>query len=213
MISFLKGEVLQVNDNPPRVVVLTASGVGYSVVLPAFVHESLQPAVGNPIELHIFYSVSERQPLPILVGFKDPGDKEFFEQFIQVEGIGPARAATALTMPVPTLAYAIETEDLVTLTLMPGIGQRGAQKIVATLRGKVSAAASRPIETAAQRASRIPSTRTDVIAVLVNLGYRNTEAVAMVDEAIDRDPAFVDDPQALLRYVFRNSPVSAAVST
>ena len=213
MISYLRGEVLQVNDNPPRVVVLTASGVGYSVVLPTFVHESLQPAVGNPIELHIFYSVSERQPLPILVGFKDPGDREFFEQFIQVEGIGPARAATALTMPVPTLAYAIETEDMVTLTLMPGIGQRGAQKIIATLRGKVSAAASRPIETAAQRASRVPSTRSDVVAVLVSLGYRNTDAIAMVDAAIRRDPTYDDDPQALLRDVFRNSPATPAAST
>jgi Holliday junction DNA helicase RuvA len=176
------------------------------VVLPAFVHEAMQPAIGDPIELHIYYSVSERQPLPILVGFRDAGDREFFEQFIQVEGIGPARAANALTMPVPTLAYAIETEDLVTLTLMPGIGHRGAQKIVATLRGKVSEAARRPIVTSAQRDPRT-DTRADVVAVLVNLGHRNTEAVAMVDGAIRRDPENAEDAQALLRDIFRNNPL------
>ena len=207
MISYLRGEVVQVQDNPPRVVVLTASGVGYSVVLPAFVHDSIQPEVGGSIELYTYYSVSERQPLPVLVGFEDPGDRDFFEQFIQVEGIGPARAATALTMPIPTLAYAIEMEDLVTLTLMPGIGHRGAQKIVATLKGKLMDAASRPIETGAQRA-RVPDTRADVVAVLVNLGYRNNEAVSMVDEALRSVPGLGDDAQELLRVVFRRSGVS-----
>lgn len=210
MISYLKGDVLQVQENPPRVVVLTASGVGYTVVLPAFVHESIRPEIGNPIELHVYYSVSERQPLPVLVGFESIGDREFFEQFIQVEGIGPSRAATALTMPVPTLAYAIEMEDLVTLTLMPGIGQRGAQKIVATLRGKVAEAANRPLERSRQRVG-MPNTRADVIAVLVNLGYRNTEASSLVDEAIRRDPDYLEDPQALLRDIFRNSTAAPAV--
>ena len=211
MISYLQGRVIQVQQNPPRVVILTASGVGYTVTLPVFVEEAIAPHEDQELGLHIYYSVSERQPLPILVGFDEAGDRDFFEQFIQVEGIGPARAASALTMPVPTLAYAIETEDLVTLTLMPGIGQRGAQKIVATLKGKVSESASRPIATATQRA-RTHGTRADVVEVLVNLGYRNNEAVAMVDEAIKRDPDLVEDSQALLRDVFRNQPATSAVS-
>lgn len=209
MISYLKGEVIQAKQNPPRVVILTPNGVGYTVTLPIFVEESLQPYEGQELGLHIYYSVSERQPLPILVGFEEAGDRDFFEQFVQVEGIGPARAASALTMPVPTLAYAIETEDTVTLTLMPGIGQRGAQKIIATLRGKVAEAASRPIETAAHRA-RGPDTRADMVAVLVNLGYRNNEAVTIVDEAIRRDSDLVKDPQALLRDIFRNHPATPA---
>ena len=211
MISYLRGEVLQVHDNPPRVVVLTASGVGYSVILPAFVQESIQPEIGNSIQLYIYYSVSERQPLPVLVGFESDGDREFFEQFIQVEGIGPTRAATALTMPIPTLAYAIETEDYVTLTLMPGIGQRGAQKIVATLRGRVSEAANRPIETGGQR-SRVPDTRADVVAVLLNLGYRNNEAISMVDEAMRGYPEYREDAQGLLRVIFRSSGAPSEVA-
>ena len=210
MISYLKGELLQVQDNPSRVVVLTPSGVGYTVVLPAFVRETIQLLEGDEIGLHIYYSVSERQPLPLLVGFQTAGDREFFEQFIQVEGIGPMRAANALTMPVPTLAFAIESEDLVTLTLMPGIGQRGAQKIIATLKGKVSEAASRSSELARRRAPA-PATRSDVIAVLVNLGYRESEAVVSVEDALRRSPHFADDPQRLLRDIFRNSTATAPV--
>ena len=204
MISYLEGQVMQVQTDSSRVVVLTASGVGYSVILPTFVYESIQPEEGSKISLHTYYSVSERQPLPVLVGFESAGDREFFEQFVQVEGIGPTRAASALTMPVPTLAYAIETEDLVTLTLMPGIGQRGAQKIIATLKGKVMEAASRPIETGRQR-SRVPDTRADVVAVLVNLGYRNSRAVSMVDEALRDSPELSEDAQELLRVIFRSS--------
>lgn len=208
MISYLRGEVLQVQDNPPRVVVLTASGVGYSVVLPAVVNETMRPTEGDSISLHVYYSVTERQPLPLLVGFENAGDREFFEQFIQVEGIGPMRAATALTMPVPTLAYAIETEDLVTLTLMPGIGQRGAQKIVATLKGKVAEAAGRSQEIARRRMPA-PGTRSDVVAVLVSLGYREAEAATMVDDVVRREPDLVDDPQGLLRVIFRTTGAAA----
>lgn len=208
MISYLRGEVLQVQDNPPRVVVLTASGVGYTVVLPAVVNETMRPTEGEDISLHVYYSVTERQPLPLLVGFENAGDREFFEQFIQVEGIGPMRAATALTMPVPTLAYAIETEDLVTLTLMPGIGQRGAQKIVATLKGKVAEAAGRSSEIARRRAPE-PGTRSDVVAVLVSLGYRESEASRLVDDTVRREPDLVDDPQGLLRVIFRTTGAAA----
>lgn len=210
MIGYLKGEVKHVYENPPRVVVLTSSGVGYSVILPSFVQESMHPTIGEDIDLHIYYSVSERQPLPLLVGFEHAGDREFFEQFIQVEGIGPMRAASALTMPVPTLAYAIETEDLVTLTLMPGIGQRGAQKIIATLKGKVAEAAGRSSEIAKRRAPQ-PGTRSDVVAVLVNLGYRESEALSLVDDAVRKEPDLVDDPQGLLRVIFRSSGVTSAM--
>ena len=209
MISYLKGEILQVQDNPTRVVILTSSGVGYSVVLPAFVQESIRPSSGDEIGLHIYYSVTERQPLPLLVGFDKAGDREFFEQFIQVEGIGPMRAANALTMPVPTLAFAIESEDLITLTLMPGIGQRGAQKIVATLKGKVIEAAGRSSEIARRRAPD-PDTRSDVVAVLVNLGYRESVAIAMVDDAVRLNQNLADDPQGLLRVIFRHNAAPAA---
>ena len=208
MISYLRGEVLQAEGDPPKVVVLTASGVGYTVILPAVVYETMLPSVGDDINLHIYYSVSERRPLPLLVGFASAGDREFFEQFIQVEGIGPMRAATALTMPIPTLAYAIETEDLVTLTLMPGIGQRGAQKIVATLKGKVADAAGRSAEIARRR-SPAPGTRSDVVAVLVSLGYREPEAARMVDEVVGMAPDLAGDPQGLLRVIFRNTGVAA----
>ncbi len=212
MISFLRGQVIDAQNDPPRVVVLTSCGVGYSVSLPVFVHQELNPSRDDEVELHIYYSVSERQPLPLLVGFQHQQDRDFFEQFIQVEGIGPARAAAALIMPVPTLAHAIETEDTATITSMPGIGQRGAQKIVASLKGKVTDAAMRTIDTSPDIPPISAGARADVIAVLVNLGYRNAEAATLADDAIRREPELADDAQALLQRVFRERAASPTVA-
>ena len=143
MINYLTGTIRSLTRDPARVVIV-AGGVGYEVSLPTYVYQSLANdgiREGSEIELEIYYHVTERQPKPMLVGFRHPSEKAFFEQLIQVEGIGPAKAAAALVFPVSTIASAIETEDLGSLQRLPGIGSRAAQKIVATLRGKVAATA------------------------------------------------------------------------
>jgi len=73
----------------------------------------------------------------VLVGFNFDIEKEFFEKFIKVEAIGPTAAVKALVLPVPEIARAIEERDVRTLEKMKGIGKRTAEKIVATLNGKV----------------------------------------------------------------------------
>jgi Holliday junction DNA helicase RuvA len=160
---------------------------------------------GSKIELEIYYHVTDRQPKPMLVGFRHPSEKAFFEQLIQVEGIGPAKAAAALVFPVSTIASAIETEDLESLQRLPGIGSRAAQKIIATLRGKVVATALlQDAGTANQSHIASPTNvRSEAIEALVTLGYRPTEAQGKVDEAIRHTPEVADDLQELMRAIFR----------
>lgn len=207
MITFMKGEVTQISQDPPRIVVLTSGGVGYLVNLPIFVYERMARQdlkIGDDVDLHIFYSVSERQPLPMLVGFQRPEDRAFFEQFIQVEGIGPAKATSALILPISDIARAIETEDTVALTSMPGIGTRAAQKIVATLRGKVADVIAHTEEEDTEQTAPIQTDiRSDVVGVLTGLGYRAPEAQRLVNEAMRRNPEISDDTQALLQEIFR----------
>ncbi len=208
MITYLRGQLTDISSDPPRVVVLTSGGVGYLVNLPVYVFDRLnqrKASVGEEIELHIFYSVSERQPLPLLVGFLRTEDRAFFELFLQVEGIGPAKAAAALTVPVADIARAIETEDTVTLVSLPGIGSRAAQKILATLRGKVASVAALSDDGMASMPGHPSDARTDVIGVLVDLGYRNAEAQRLVLEAIRNHPDAIDDSQELLQHVFRST--------
>src|SRR5210317_595321 len=135
MIGYLEGKILKKEED--RVLVL-ANQIGYEVLLPAIVMKSLQNKnIGEEISLYIFFQQTERQPKPILIGFNLEVEKEFFQHFISVEDIGPLKAARALTRPIRDIASAIESRDVGRLKELKGIGVRTAQKIVASLEGKM----------------------------------------------------------------------------
>ncbi len=208
MISYLSGTVRRLSRNPARVIIV-AGGVGHEVVLPDFVLQALlQEGVkeGAELELETYSPVTDRNPKPLLVGFKRLHEKRFFEQLIEVEGLGPARAAAALVFSVSTVARAIENEDVRVLTRMPGIGTRGAQKMIATLKGRVMDTALLQDEgftTAAATADRAVDARSEAMDVLVSLGYRPPEARSKVEEAVARRPDIADDAEELMREIFR----------
>jgi Holliday junction DNA helicase RuvA len=207
MISYITGTIRSLTREPGRVVVI-AGGVGYEVSLPTYVYQSLANdgiGEGSQVELEIYYHVTERQPKPMLVGFRHPSEKLFFEQLIQVEGIGPAKAASALVFPVSTIATAIENEDLGSLQRLPGIGSRAAQKIVATLRGKVAATALLVDAGISEQGQAPPPSdaRSEAIEALITLGYRPTEAQDKVDAVLRQTSEAADDLQDLMREVFK----------
>ena len=213
MISYIEGKVHRF-DRSTETVVINASGVGYQIVVPQFVMSALSARpviVGDELGLEVYYHVTDRQPKPILVGFQRGHERAFFEQLIQVEGLGPVRAAKAMIFSVSTIAQAIEAEDLRVLQRMPGIGARAAQKMIATLKGKV-------VETAMLRdegyddAPAKPTVgggggRDEAIEVLVNLGYRQPEAERDVDEALQANPELADAPEELIREIFKAQAV------
>ncbi len=207
MINYITVTIRSLTREPGCAVVI-AGGVGYEISLPTYVYQSLVNdgiGEGSQIELEIYYHVTERQPKPMLVGFRHPSEKRFFEQLIQVEGIGPAKAASALVFPVSTIATAIENEDLGSLQRLPGIGSRAAHKIVATLRGKVVATALL-VDAGISEQDQIPppsDARSEAIEALVTLGYRPTEAQDKVDAVVRQIPDAADDLQDLMREVFK----------
>jgi Holliday junction DNA helicase RuvA len=204
MISYLQGTLARKQQDR---VVIDVRGVGYDVFLPQFVMRSLtEKKEGEPIQLEIYYHVTDRQLRPTLIGFNNNFEKKFFEKFISVEDIGPQKAARALTMSVSTIAEAIESGNTGLLRQLPGIGDRTAQKMVATLRGKVAEEALlrdegffAPAETAALDANAV---REDSIEILTSLGYRRVEAANKVDAAIKRSPELAA-PEDVIREVYR----------
>ena len=187
---------------------VVCGGVGYEVTLPVFVEQSLTNEgldAGDEVELEIYYHVTDRQPKPMLVGFRRADEREFFEQLVQVEGIGPVRAAAALVFPVSVIASAIESEDTAVLTQLPGVGARAAQKMIATLRGKVTATALLRDDgiPESRAAAPVADPRVEAVDVLVSLGYRPIEARERVRDAINRRPETADEVQELVREVFR----------
>lgn len=198
--------------------VVDVQGIGYDVFLPQFVMRTVdERPEGEPIEFDIYYHVTDRQLRPTLIGFNNETERRFFEKFITVEDIGPQKAARALIMSVSTIAEAIETEDIALLRKLPGIGERTAKKMVATLRGKVVEEALlrdegfRAVSPAAEPAGPVSQLREDGIDILVNLGYRRSEAMTKVDAALKRNPELAT-PEDLIREVYRGEREATAPS-
>jgi Holliday junction DNA helicase RuvA len=200
MIGYIEGKILKKEDE--RVLVL-ANQVGYDILLPAFVMETLASQnVGDEIALYIFYQQTERQPKPVLIGFNLEAEKEFFQSFISVEDIGPLKAVKALSVPVSEVADAIENRDVKSLTRLKGIGARTAQKIIASLEGKMGKfALIRKADK--QETKAVEDFPEQVFEVLVKqLGHKASDAKRMVADALKRKP-FLSSPEELLDEIYR----------
>ncbi len=212
MISFIQGQIKTITSYPPRVVIIVG-GIGYEVNLPAYVSESLETNAiieGSDIEFQIYTHITERQPKPYLVGFLSENERRFFEQIIEVEGIGPSKAISALIIPPSRIAHAIETEDIATLTSLPGIGNRAAQKMIATLKGRIEGLdlTDTITDTPSVPTFTKQDTFQEAVKVLVSLGYRNAEARQALNNAVRTNPNVVNDITELVREVFRTYPLA-----
>jgi Holliday junction DNA helicase RuvA len=176
-------------------------GVTYEVLVPLFLWPELSALRGEDgvddepapeIAVFVHYSATANQPAPVLVGFLRRPERDFFRKFITVEGIGPAKAVKAMNVSVSTIARAIEQEDRHALTRLPGIGTRAADKIIASLRGKVAAEAALQDGHIAQAVdpARIEGARaaSDAVEAVVALGYPRGDARRWVDEARQENP-------------------------
>ena len=200
MIGYIEGKLLQKYEDK---ILILANQVGYEVLLPGIVMQALNSTqLGETIALHTYYQQTERQPKPILIGFQLEADKEFFQHFISVDAIGPQKAVKALTLPIEEIARAIEEKDVAKLTLLKGIGKRSAEKIIASLRGKMGRFAR---TSAAPGDGMVPAEDfiEPVIDVLVNqLGHKPADARQMVAKAFKRDTT-INTSEALLEEVYR----------
>jgi Holliday junction DNA helicase RuvA len=200
LISYLEGTLKGISDEK---ITLVVNGVGYEVLLPSYVMQEVKGTVTPEDQsgFYISFHQTERQPRPVLVGFIQEVDKEFFELFISVEDIGPMAAVKALSKPAREIARFIEDSDIKGLRQLKGIGDRKAQKIVATLKGKVAKYAlmrDYPSEPPAD-----DDFRKEVEGVLVaQLGYRAQEARKMVGEALERRPS-ISSSEELFDEVYR----------
>jgi len=180
MISHLRGILLRKRRDG---VVVEAGGVGYDVLLPGAVAAQLEDVqAGDEIALVISYHLvaTPSRITPLMVGFVNDVEREFFEHFISVSGVGPKAAARALTLPFARVAQAIIEGDVAALTLLPGVGRKRAEEIIHQLKDKVAAAAlCRPTAEAA-----VPSAAAAILeaqAVLEQLGYNRAEIGDMLE--------------------------------
>ena len=188
MIAHLRGRVL---FKQPNQVVLDVAGVGYDVAISVTTFTTL-PAEGA--EAALFIHTHVREEAIALFGFKEPEEKRLFEKLLAVSGIGPKLAITVLSgLPSERLVAAIRGQDHATLTRIPGIGKKTAERVVLELKDKLDDMASSPVIAAAGPAGE------DVLSALVNLGYARPIAQKAVETAVERDAEAAKSFEKLFR--------------
>lgn len=170
MIRYLKGQIL---DHDDRTIILLVNGVGYHVFVPRSVFEE------KDVELFIHTHV--REDALTLFGFRTKAELAFFELLLTINGIGPKSAMDICCEPVEKIQNAIFSGNLATLTSIPGIGKKIAERMVLELKTKIT-----PTDLNA-RTHVNNEVHPDVVSALENLGYKRNHIQKVLSEVDETD--------------------------
>lgn len=203
MIARICGKIVERGDTH---LLVDTNGITYEILLPVASMQRLDEAVsadGNvSLITYHYHHVEPSRSIPMLIGFLNEIEKEFFECFITVSGIGPRGALRALNQPISLIARAIDEGDVVFLKSLPGIGQQRAKEIVAKLQNKVGKFGLIQDSTAVKTSSAAKDIEEEALAVLMQLGYKKHEAGTMLAKALQaRGP--LQTTEELLNEVYK----------
>jgi Holliday junction DNA helicase RuvA len=212
MIARIAGRLEEVG--PGTVLIDAGAGVWYEILIPACDVERLSRRVGQDVALHTIHYLegdpSHGAQTPRLVGFLTEGDRRFFRIFTTVKGIGIRKALRAMAQPVPAVAAAIQAKDARLLATLPEIGKRTAEQIIAELSGKIDEFAGPALP---REAPQLPEAADEAVAVLVQLGERRPDAIALVERVLAAQPQMTS-PEAIIQQAYRlKTGSSRAVSS
>ena len=204
MISHICGKVADKKDSS---IVLDVNGIHYEILVPGAVMKVIEDRIApdGTIKLTTFYyhQLEPSRATPTLVGFLNEIEKEFFEKFITVSGIGPRAAVRALNIPFSQVAKAIDEADKAMLKSLPGIGEQRAKEIVAKLQGTVGKyALMQDTGISCAPKEKTPDFAEEALDVLLQLQYKKHEAKEMIDKALKRSPC-IKSAEELLNEVYR----------
>ena len=198
MISYIKG-ILE--DMSPGMVVVDNHGIGYQMMVP--MRGEAFPKIGQEIKIYTHMHVREDDVS--LFGFLSKEEKEAFELLIGVNGIGPKVGLSVLsTLSVYELKMAVISEDVKTIYKTPGLGPKGAKKLILELKDKLSfeeleedGVGAEIFDTSADSSDSVMIT----IEGLVSLGYSKSEAAIAVNKVEDAKDL---TPEELLKKALKN---------
>jgi len=200
MIAEIHGKIIRREENG---LVLEVQGLYYEVLVPSSVLARIdeqQDAQGE-IQLKTYHYIQNdpSRAVPMLVGFINEIEKDFFLEFIKVSGIGPRAAIRALSKPISEIVRAIDSGDVNYLKTLPGIGMQRAKEIVAKLQGKVAKFGLIQDKASGTQVVLKPAAdfQEEVLSVLLQLQYKRPEALAMIKTALDRSPSMATAEELL----------------
>lgn len=191
MIARLHGQLI---EKHPPVLIVDVGGVGYELEAPMSTFYKV--TLGAPVTLHVHQVV--REDASLLFGFASREERDLFRTLIKVNGVGPKMALAILSgMEADAFARCIRQGDVATLTRIPGVGKKTAERLVIEMRDRVgdAAAAGGHPEGSAAAASPVQ----EAITALVALGYKAAEAERAVSR-LEQDDASTED---LIRQALR----------
>ncbi len=199
MLTRIRGTLQSVSD---EVATLLIDPFEIEVLIGEHTRRTIQTKLGEPVSFHtIFYiegGAMVSRMIPRVVGFLSAIDREFFEIFCSVDGVGVRKALRAMVRPVREIARSIEEQDVKGLSTFPGIGEATAERIVAKLRRKVGKFAlivsPQPGDGAAAANGAPENAEPDVIrdtyAALVSVGHSESQAREAIDRALSAKKKF-----------------------
>ncbi len=205
MITKITGQLIALEEN------VLALGVGafeYEILIPEFTRRQMQGQIGQEISLHTV-DYLEGNPMqgrmtPRLIGFLSEIEREFFDLFCSVDGVGVKKALRAMVRPVKEVATAIEEQDATSLSALPGVGPAIAERIIAKLRRKVPKFALMVAQQEVHEAEVESDVVVETFEVLRRLGHSESDARKLLDAALSAKKKYAD-VQGLLQAIYQQS--------
>ncbi|WP_146391783.1 Holliday junction branch migration protein RuvA [Allorhodopirellula solitaria] len=206
MISAIAGKLSHVDESS---VTIQAGPFDYEVFVGDFTRRQLQPKINEEVRLHtldyIEGNTAGGRLTPRLIGFLTLPERQFFDLFCSVDGVGAKKALRAMVRPVRELAVLIEEQDSKALSALPGIGPATSERIIAKLRRKMPRFALMVTgdELSGGTAETSPVIE-ETYEALVMLGHSEADARQLIDEAVASGKKF-KDTETLLTAIYQKS--------
>ncbi len=208
LITKIKGNLIRLDENSATIGV---DPFEYEILIPDFTRRHLQMSVGSEISLITIQYIDGNvqkggRMTPRLIGFNSEIEREFFELFCSVDGLGVKKALRAMVRPVQDVAKAIEQQDTKVIATLPGIGPATAERIVAKLRRKMPKFAL--MVTGGGEDNDLEQVERNVVdetfQILLTLGHSESDARRLLETPLASKTKF-KDVESLLQAVYDQS--------
>lgn len=206
MITKITGNLVALSD---EVATLQIGPMEYEVLIAEFTRRHLQSQLKKEIVLHTIHYLdgnvtSGSRLTPRLVGFLNTAERDFFELFCSVDGVGVKKALRAMTQPVQDTAVMIEQQDAKGLAKLPGIGPATAERIIAKLRRKMPKFAllvrrETPVRADGDIKEGVVE---ETFQALLSLGHGESDARQLIEHAL-ASGAKTKDTETLIQEIYR----------
>ena len=202
MITSITGVISAVGEEK---VTLAIGPIHCEIMVPDFVRRKLQTLLNESVSLYTLLYIEgnpQGRMNPKMVGFTSEAEREFFELFCSVGGVGPKKALRAMVRPVKDIATMIEQQDKKALSTLPGIGAKTGELIIANLRTKMPKFALLATTEQAEQGGQVAGNIVEeTFQVLVSLGHSELHARQLIENLVANGEAY-DDVEAMIQAIY-----------